>query len=126
MPQLPIIIPIIVVGGLIGSLLKAKKQKIPRKKILSWSIIAGLFNAAFAYAELILTPQQTTFRNTSFVSPTSPIAFTASSFLAGLLIVLTVFGIAAVYLRVRKGDSESEGEEEPELTERESSKLKPG
>ncbi len=126
MPQLPIIIPIIVIGGLIGSLLKSKKPKIPRRKILSWSLVAGLLNAVFAYAELFLTPQQTTFRNTSFVTQTSPIAFTAGSFLVGFLIVIVVFGIAAIYLRVRKSDSESEEEGEPELAEEESSKLKPG
>ncbi len=105
MPQLPIIIPIIVVGGLVGSLLKSKKQKIPRKKILSWSLIAGLFNAVFAYTELILTPQQTTtFRGTSFVAQTSPLEFSVGSFLAGFLIVLVVFGVAAAYLRLRGGE----------------------
>ncbi len=127
MPQLPIIIPIIVVGGLVGSLLKSRKQKIPGRKILVWSTIAGLLNGVFAYAELILTPQQTTtFRGTTFVTQTSPIAFTASSFLAGFLIVLATFGIAAIFLRMRKGDSEPEEEEETESTSEESSKLKPG
>ncbi len=48
MPQVPIIIPIIVVGGLVGSLLKSRKQKIPRRKVLSWSLIAGLLNSGFA------------------------------------------------------------------------------
>lgn len=110
MPQLPIIIPIIVVGGLVGSLLKSKKLKIPTKKILSWSLIAGMFNAVFAYAELILTPQQTsTFRGTAFVAQISPLVFSVGSFLAGFLIVLTVFGVAAGYLRLRGGgDSEIE------------------
>lgn len=126
MPQVPIIIPLIVVGALVGSLLKSRKQKIPGRRILVWSIISGLLNGVFAYADLILTPQQTTtFRGTTFVAQISPIAFTAGSILVGFLIVLAVFGTAAIFLRARKGDSEPEEEDETEL-EKESSKLKPG
>ncbi len=126
MPTLPMIVPIIIVGGLVGSLLKSRKPKIPWKRTLLWSIIAGLLNAAYAYAELILTPQPTTtFRGAAFVAQVSPIVFTVGSFLAAFLIVIVIFGVAAIFLRLRGGDMEPEEETETELAEEES-KLKPG
>jgi hypothetical protein len=131
-PQLPIIIPIVIAGGLVGSLLKSGKPQIQKKRILLWSAIAGLANAGFAYGELILTPQPTTtfgggggFAARNFVTQTSPIAFTVGSFLAGFLIVIVIFGIAGIFLRVRGGGLEPEEMGEPNLEE-ESSQLKPG
>lgn len=121
------------VGALVGSLLKSNKPKIPKKRIVSWAIIAGLLNAAFAYAELMLTPEPTTTfgGGNSFVAQRlatqiSPEVFTVGSFLAGFLIVIVIFGIAALFLRFRKGSMEPEENLENELAEEESAKLKPG
>ena len=114
MPQLPIIIPIIIIGVLIGSLQKSGK-KTSARKITLWALVAGALNAANAYAVYILTPVPT-FRGfgatTTLVRSTSEIGFTVSSFIAGFLIVAAVFAIAAVYGRVRKGDSELSEESE--------------
>lgn len=123
MPQLPIFIPIIVIGVLIGSLLKSKNPKISARRIVLWALVAGALNAVNAYAVFILTPQPT-FRAATFVSSTSGIGFTSASFLAGFLIVAVVFGIAGAYVRLRNGKAEAE--EEFESTTEELSKLKPG
>lgn len=127
MPQLPIIIPIIIIGVLIGSLQKSGR-KTSARRITLWALVAGALNAANAYAVYILTPVPT-FRGfgttTTLVRSTSEIGFTVSSFIAGFLIVAAVFAIAAVYGRVRKGDSELGEESESQETE-ELSKLKPG
>ncbi|MGD0176719.1 MAG: hypothetical protein ABSC50_07845 [Candidatus Bathyarchaeia archaeon] len=122
MPQLPIIIPIVVIGILIGSIQKSKK--ISTRKIALWALVAGALNAANAYAVYILTPVPT-FRGITVARTTSEFGFTIASFLAGFLIVAAVFVIAAAYGRVRKGDSELGEESEQEDTE-EISKLKPG
>ena len=118
MPQVPIIVPVIVIGILVGSLLKSNRPKIPWKKITAWALVAGVLNAVLAYAEVILTPQPTfTFRAASAVTQVSEIPFSAASFLTGFIIVMVVFGIAAAYLRMRGTESgpELENEEEPQL-----------
>jgi hypothetical protein len=118
MPQLPIIIPIIVIGIIIGRLQKSKNPKVSWRRLALWALVAGALNAANAYAVYILTPQPT-FRGAgaaAFVrTTTSEIGFTTASFLAGFLIVAAVFVIAAAYGRFRKGDSELGEEPEPEL-----------
>ncbi len=114
MPQLPIILPIIVTGVLVGSLLKSSKPKVPLRKVTLWALLSGGLNAVFAYSEYLLTPQPTfTFRATTFAPQVSDIAFTIGSFLTGFLIVIAIFGAAAVYLRLRGTSSETE---EPELS----------
>jgi hypothetical protein len=128
MPQLPIIIPIIIIGVLIGSLQKSGK-KTSARKITLWALVAGALNAANAYAVYILTPTPT-FRgfaatSTTIVRTTSVFGFTVASFLAGFLIVGAVFVIAAAYGRVRKSDSEL-GEESQQVDTEDLSKLKPG
>ena len=59
MPQLPIIIPLIIIGITFGSLLKSEKPNISLKRITVWSLVAGLLNAVNAYAVYLLTPQPT-------------------------------------------------------------------
>ncbi len=114
MPQLPIILPIIVTGVLVGSLLKSNKPKVPFRKVTLWALVSGGLNAVFAYSEYVLTPQPTfTFRATSFAAQVSDVAFTIGSFLTGFLMVIAVLGAAAVYLRLRGARSETE---EPELS----------
>lgn len=117
MPQVPIIIPVIVIGILFGSLLKSNKPKIPWKKVTAWALVAGVLNAVLAYAEVILTPQPTFVFRAAAVTQVSEIPFSAASFLAGFIIVMVVFGIAAAYLRLRGTESgpELENEEEPQL-----------
>lgn len=132
MPQLPIVVPVIVIGIMFGSLLKSEKPKISFKKVGLWALIAGALNAALAYADFLLAPAAPSFPTTgtgsafraTFVSQTSEVAFSVASFLAAFLIVVVVFVIAAAYLRFRGG--RAEGEEGLELTAEETSKLQPG
>jgi uncharacterized membrane protein len=84
-----------------------------------------------AYADFLFAPQPTfgggftgTATSFTFVRSVSDVPFTIASFLAGFLIVIVVFGIAAVYLRLRGGRAEAE--EGMELTGEETSTLQPG
>jgi len=131
MPQIPIIVPLIVVGLVVGSILKSKSPKISRKRLASASLVAGLLNSIHAYLLYLLTPTSTP---ASFgggtptgappmggVTSTSEWAFVVASFLSAFLMVLLVFGIAMVYARIRKGEEpveapEPTAEEEPTLT----------
>lgn len=112
MPQIPILIPVVVAGIAVGSVIKSKRLKISKRKLLLASLAAGLLNAIYAYVVYSFSPQPTSFRGTSSVPPTSWIAFVVGSLLTGFLIVLAVLGIAMAYGRVRKGE---ELEELPEL-----------
>src|SRR5208337_1770706 len=120
------IIPIIVIGILVGWLQKSKNPKISWRKVALWALVAGALNAANAYAVYILTPTPTFGGAGGFVrtttATTSDIGFTTASFLAGFLIVAAVFAVAAVYGRIRKGDSELSEEPEPEEDTEELSK----
>jgi len=116
MPQIPIIIPLIVAGIAVGSVIKSENPRISRRKLMSASLVAGLLNAINAYVVNSLSPQQT-FARASFpaaqtfsVSQTSWVVFVVASFIGGFLIVLAVLGIAMVYGRRGK-------EEEQELPE---------
>jgi hypothetical protein len=130
MPQIPIIVPLIIVGLVVGSILKSKSPKISRKRLASASLVAGLLNSIHAYLLYLLTPTGTA---ASFggartgaspiggLASTSEVAFVASSFLAAFLIVLLVLGIALAYVRIRRGEElveapELAAEEEPTLT----------
>ena len=126
MPQLPIIIPLIIIGITFGSLLKSEKPKISLKRVMTWSLVAGLLNAVNAYAVYILTPQPT-FGGGPFAraTTTSYIPFTAASFLAGFIIVAAVFVIARVVSRGHQGDADLTEESESDLNNEEMSKLKP-
>jgi hypothetical protein len=127
MPQLPVIIPLIIIGVLFGSILKSEKPKIPLRRVMIWSLVAGLLNAVNAYAVYLLTPQPT-FGGATFARTTTTtlIPFTAASFLAGFIIVAAVFAIARVVGRGHQGDAELGEESESELGNEEISKLKPG
>ena len=129
MPQLPVIIPLIIIGISFGSLLKSEKPKISLRRVMIWSLVAGLLNAVNAYAVYLLTPQPTfggaTFARTT-ATTTTYIPFTAASFLAGFIIVAAVFAIARVVGRGHQGDAGLSEESESELNNEELSKLKPG
>jgi hypothetical protein len=130
MPQIPIIVPLIVVGLVVGSMLKSKSPKISRKRLASASLVAGLLNSIHAYLLYLLTPTRTAASATGAptgappmagLATTSEGAFVASSFLAAFLIVLLVLGIALAYVRIRRGEElveapELAAEEEPTLT----------
>jgi len=130
MPQIPIIVPLIVVGLVVGSMLKSKSPKVSRKRLASASLVAGLLNSIHAYLLYLLTPTRTAASATGVPTGGSPLqglastsvgAFVASSFLAAFLIVLLVIGIAMAYVRIRRGEElveapELAAEEEPTLT----------
>ena len=130
MPQIPIIVPLIVVGLVVGSILKSKSPKISRKRLTSASLVAGLLNSIHAYLLYLLTPTRTAASATGAptggpplqgLASTSVGAFVASSFLAAFFIVLLVLGIALAYVRIRRGEElveapELAAEEEPTLT----------
>jgi hypothetical protein len=130
MPQIPIIVPLIVVGLVVGSMLKSKSPKISRKRLASASLVAGLSNSIHAYLLYLLTPTRTAASATGTptgappmagLATTSEGAFVAASFLSAFLMVLLVFGIAMAYVRIRRGEElveapELAAEEEPTLT----------
>jgi formate hydrogenlyase subunit 3/multisubunit Na+/H+ antiporter MnhD subunit len=121
MPQIPIIIPVIVAGIAVGSVIKSQSPRISRRKLMSASLVAGLLNAINAYAVDYLTPRQT-FAGASFTVPqTSWIVFVVASFIGGFLIVLAVLGIAMIYARRGKGTEE----ELPELLSETEPKVTP-
>jgi hypothetical protein len=109
MPQLPVIIPIIVTGLLVGSAMRNPGRGVSKKKIGGTSVLSGLLNGVEAYAANLLTPQPTTtfFRAGSTVSftvseaarQTSELVFYVSSILVGILIPLVIVGIAMLYSR---------------------------
>jgi uncharacterized membrane protein len=130
MPQIPIIVPLIVVGLVVGSILKSKSSRISKKKFASASVVAGLLNSIHAYLLYSLAPTQTATRVTGVPTGGPPVeglastslgAFLVASFLAAFLIVLLVLGIAMAYVRIRRGEEleevpEQDSEEEPTLT----------
>jgi len=130
MPQIPIIVPLIVVGLVLGAIVKSKSSRISKRKLASASLVAGLLNSIHAYLLYSLAPTQTAGRVTGVptgapamegLASASEEAFVAASFLAALLIVLLVLGIAMVYIRIRRGEElveipEQTPEAEPALT----------
>ncbi len=128
MPEIPIIVPLIVVGLAVGATLKSGSTRISKKKLASASLAAGLLNSAYAYLLYSLTPVQTPTRPTGIpnagsfplgsFTTTSVTSFVAASFLAAFLMVVLVLGIAMAYSRRRGGEDLTEipeqvTEEEP-------------
>lgn len=128
MSTAPIIIPVIVAGITLGSLLVSEKHKITKKKILGISLISGLLNSANAYLVYTLLSPPTfsrssggTFTGGGFTgggsSGSSEISFLVLSFITGFLIVLAIVGIALFYARWKTGRTEEEEPEETKLEE---------
>jgi hypothetical protein len=132
MPQIPIIVPLIVVGLLVGSTIKSKSQRISKKKLASASLAAGLLNSIHAYLLYSLAPPQIPTRVTGIpttgptalegFASTSEASFVVASFLAAFLIVLLVLGVAMAYARVGRGE---ELREAAEVTSEEEAALTP-
>jgi len=128
MPEIPIIIPVIVAGLAVGSVIKSKSPRISKKTFASASLVAGFLNAVYAYLVYMFTPSVTfptgaTFPTGSLTyTSTSELPFLVASFLTGFLIVFAILGIAIVYARIRRG---GELEEVPELSTEEKSTLRP-
>ena len=120
MPEIPIIIPVIVAGLAVGSVIKSKSPRISKKKLASASLAAGFLNAVHAYL-LYLFAGRLSSQNL-YILPASEFAFVIASLLAGFLIVFAILGIAIIYARIRRG---GELEEIPELTSEEESTLRP-
>jgi FtsH-binding integral membrane protein len=128
MPQLPLIIPIIVTGLLVGSALKNRDQRISKKKLAAVSVLSGALNGAQAYLVTFISPQSTftrttftgqaTFFQTSATAAaalrqTSELVFAISSILVGILIPLVIVGIG---LFLSRGSGEEEGVEPQDST----------
>ena len=143
MPTAPIIIPVIVAGITLGSLLVSEKRKMTKKKVLGISLISGLLNTANAYLVYLLFPPPTFSRFTGGGTFTGggfggggfagggstafqfraaaggggQTSFLALSFITGFLIVLAIVGIALFYARWKTGRTEEEEEPEEKLDE---------
>ena len=123
MPQFPIVIPIIVLGITVGSLLRGKSATISKKKFVYATLAAGLLNVAYAYVFLLWFPAPTSTRgNLAFAQISEPV-FLADSFLVAVVLMVAVLGIAQMYSRVRKGD---ESEETAELSSAEKLEVESG
>jgi hypothetical protein len=118
MPQLPLIIPIIVTGLLVGSAMKNRDQRISKKRLGAISVLSGVLNGAQAYLVTFLSPQTTFSRQATFfqttataaasLRQTSELVFAISSILIGILIPLVIVGIGLFFSR---GSGEEEGVE---------------
>jgi hypothetical protein len=121
MPQIPIIVPLIVVGLVVGSILKSKSPRISRRRLVSASLVAGLLNSIHAYLLYSLTSTRSAASVTGVptggppmqgLASTSEGGFIAGSFLSAFLMVLLVLGIAMAYVRIRRSEELDESPEQ--------------
>jgi cytochrome bd-type quinol oxidase subunit 2 len=127
MPTTQIIIPLIVAGITLGSLLVSQTRSISKKKLVIASLVSGLLNAANAFLVYTFLPPPTFTRTGTGGGPAfraagganSENAFLVSAFITGFLIVLAIVLVALAYARFRGGKSE----EETETDQSEESKL---
>lgn len=111
MPSTPIILPIIITGIVVGSLMKSKTATFPKKRIAYASLASGLLNALYAYGLYLMTPRPT-FARAAVASgqQSQELIFTFSSFVTGVLVVLAVVGIAKIFIRFRGGQTIEEAD----------------
>jgi cytochrome bd-type quinol oxidase subunit 2 len=112
MPQSPIILPLIITGLTLGSVLISQTKTISKKKLAGVSLLSGLLNSAYAFVLYEISPPPTFARaGTQFrVQTGSETSFIISSFITGFIFVLAVCGIALAYARFR-GKREQEEDE---------------
>ena len=114
MPSPPIVLPIIITGLTLGSILSSQAKTISKKKFAGISLVSGLLNSAYAYVLYELTPPPTFTRGGTQIrfQTGSETGFIISSFITGLIIVVAVCGIALAYARFRgKKDKEEDADE---------------
>ena len=144
MPQIPVLIPIIVTGLLVGSIMIHEGHKISKKRLGGVSVVSGLLNGAQAYLVNYLMPSSTpragaggtfivaggggafiggggeTFPSAAVTAAaaarqSTELTYYISSILVGILIPLVILGIALFRARSKGSDEEVEPEEvEPE------------
>ena len=129
MPQTPMIIPIIIAGLTLGSVLVSEKHILSKKKLLGVSALSGILNLGNAYLVYELLPPPTFNRSGSQFSQfsqfraaaaaSSESSFYVSSFIVGFLLVLAVVGIALTYARFRSHKAAEEETEETDLEDEE-------
>ena len=132
MPQAPIIVPIIIAGVTLGSLLASQKRTLSKKRLGGLSLLSGILNFvnAFLVYQIIPPPTFSQTGGTQFgqtgatqfsqfraaASAGSMYTFFVSSFLVGVLVPLAIIGIALLYARHKAGKP---SEEEPNLEDEE-------
>ncbi|MEM3506609.1 MAG: hypothetical protein QW589_05710 [Candidatus Bathyarchaeia archaeon] len=93
MSQSPIIVAILVVGFIIGDLLRKTEIKIGWKRLVGGSLAGGIGNAIYATAFILL-------KGESIKAKTENLSFLISSFIVGFLIVFIIFIIAKITIRI--------------------------
>jgi hypothetical protein len=149
MPQIPVLIPIIATGLLVGSIMIHEGHKISKKRLGTASVISGLLNGAQAYLVNTLMPASTTrgggggafiaaggggafvgggtipsaaITAAAAARQTTELTYYISSVLVGILIPLVILGIGLFRARSKGSDEEVEPEDmEPEEVEPEDS-----
>jgi hypothetical protein len=140
MPQIPLLIPIIVTGLLVGSIMVHEGHKISKKRLGTVSVVSGVLNGAQAYLVNYLMPASTSRAGGAFIGAgggtftgggtlpsaavtaaaaaarqTTALTYYISSILVGILIPLVILGIGLFRARSKGSDEEVEPEEvEPE------------
>ena len=136
MPQIPVLIPIIVTGLLVGSVMI--NRKITKKRLGVVSLLSGVLNGAQAYLGNLLLPTGRgggaaffpgggggagftpppgvtfTARNAAAGAgaQTTELAYTLTSIVVGILIPLVILGIGLFRARSKGGEEEVAPEEE--------------
>jgi len=138
MPQPPTVLPIIITGLTLGSILASQAKTISKKRFAGISLISGLLNSAYAFVLYTLSPPPTfsragttfsgagtTFSRSGAFQTGSETGFIISSFITGLIFVLAVCGIALAYARFRgkKEHEEDEVEDEKAVSDDDLEKL---
>ncbi len=112
MPEVPSIVPLILAGILVGSILRSTRAHISWRFMIVGSLLGGLGNVANAAALLFFQNPETrqpipSSLRTSQLIPTqttfflTPFSFLILSFIVGAIMVLLVFIVAVVTLRIR-------------------------
>jgi len=97
MPQIPVIVPLIVSGVLLGSMWSHQNPAKAWRKALLAAILAGFLNAAYVWLLAFLRASNID------VSGNSGLVLMASSCLSGFVVVITVFLSVAGVVRYRRG-----------------------
>jgi hypothetical protein len=111
--SIPVPLPIIITGLLVGSAMKNRDRKISKKKLGFASVLAGVLNSGESYLLTLLTPQQTFPTRIAGVAAAAPqqsfdLVTILSSILVGALIPLAILGIGLLYSRGGRGGEEVE------------------